>query len=45
MELMKRDFLTVTDDGDDICMTLDTVHSIKPCRRSVGRWLKSGAGF
>ncbi|MBR3339734.1 MAG: hypothetical protein IKG19_06790 [Lachnospiraceae bacterium] len=26
MELMKRDFLTVTDDGDDICMTLDTAH-------------------
>ena len=26
MELMKREFLTVTDDGDDICMTLDTAH-------------------
>ena len=26
MELMKREFLTVTDDGDDICMTLDTSH-------------------
>ena len=26
MELMKRDFLTVTDDGENICMSLDTVH-------------------
>ena len=26
MELMKRDFLTVTDDGDNICMSLDTTH-------------------
>ncbi|MEE3462344.1 MAG: Imm51 family immunity protein [Lachnospiraceae bacterium] len=26
MELMKRDFLTVTDDGENICMSLDTAH-------------------
>ena len=26
MELMKRDFLTVTDDGENICMSLDTTH-------------------
>ena len=26
MELMKRDFLTVTDDGENICMSLDTSH-------------------
>lgn len=26
MELMKRDFLTVTDDVENICMSLDTVH-------------------
>ena len=26
MELMKRDFLTVTDDGENICMCLDTTH-------------------
>ena len=26
MELLKRDFLTVTDDGENICMSLDTTH-------------------
>ena len=26
MELMKRDFLTVTDDGENICMSLDITH-------------------
>ena len=26
MELMKRDFLTITDDGENICMSLDTSH-------------------
>ena len=26
MELMKREFLTVTDDGENICMSLDTTH-------------------
>ena len=26
MELMKRDFLTITDDGENICMSLDTTH-------------------
>ena len=26
MELMKRDFLTITDDGENICMSLDTAH-------------------
>ena len=26
MELMKRDFLTVTDDGENICMSLYTTH-------------------
>ena len=26
MELMKRDFLTVIDDGENICMSLDTTH-------------------
>jgi hypothetical protein len=26
MELMKRDFLTVTDEGENICMSLDTAH-------------------
>ena len=26
MKLMKRDFLTVTDDGENICMSLDTAH-------------------
>ena len=26
MELLKRDFLTVTDDGENICMSLDTAH-------------------
>lgn len=26
MELMKRDFLTITDDGENICMHLDTAH-------------------
>ena len=26
MELMKRDFLTVTDDGENIYMSLDTTH-------------------
>ena len=26
MELMKRDFLTITDDGESICMSLDTTH-------------------
>ncbi len=26
MEVMKRDFLTVTDDGENICMSLDTAH-------------------
>ena len=26
MELMKRDFLTVIDDGESICMSLDTTH-------------------
>ena len=26
MELMKRDFLTVIDDGENICMSLDTAH-------------------
>ena len=26
MELLKRDYLTVTDEGDTICMTLDTSH-------------------
>ncbi len=26
MELMKRDFLTVTDDGENICISLDTAH-------------------
>ena len=26
MELMQRDFLTVTDDGKNICMSLDTSH-------------------
>ena len=26
MELMKRDFLTVIDDGENICMSLDTSH-------------------
>ena len=26
MELMERDFLTVTDDGENICMSLDTAH-------------------
>ena len=26
MELMKRDYLTVTDDGENICMSLDTSH-------------------
>ena len=26
IELLKRDFLTVTDDGENICMSLDTSH-------------------
>lgn len=26
MELMKRDFLTITDDGENICMHLETAH-------------------
>ena len=26
MELMNRDFLTITDEGEDICMMLDTTH-------------------
>ena len=26
MELMKRDFLTITDDGENICMSLYTTH-------------------
>ena len=26
MELLKRDYLTVTDDGENICMELDTTH-------------------
>lgn len=26
MELMKREFLTVTDDGENICMSLDTTN-------------------
>ena len=26
MELLKRDYLTITDDGENICMELDTTH-------------------
>ena len=54
MELLKRDYLTVTDEGDTICMTLDTSHDevrklgqkmseIRPGLRMDGKgWVSAG---
>ena len=43
MELMKRDFLTITDEGENICMYLDTTH--EAVRKSERKWQKSGQGL
>lgn len=50
MELMKRDFLTITDDGENICMSLDTTHEdvqkVGKKMAAIRTWLKmDGKGW